>query len=932
MRPLFQKFFYLFVLFFLVNNSASGQLVLTPNPGAQALAQKLVGDGITISNVSFIGSVEMAGIFNNQGGTNINIDSGIVLTNGRVIARPPGFGVAGPVSVNADNGLNLAGDGDLGAVSGGVTHDACILQFDFVPLGDSIKFNYVFSSEEYPEFACGGFNDAFAFFISGPGFPTLTNIALIPNTTLPVTIDNINDKPGCGLFPQYYVPNTSAFFTHDGHTTVFTAFARVQPCQTYTLKLVIADVGDFAYDSGVFLQAKSLTSNVVGMNNVVQTDPGGNSYLAEGCLSGDFVIRRPRKDPTPLVVNLSYGGVAVNGTDVQLLPASVIIPANDSFVVVNVVPIQDGLAEGVEPLKVYALGGCSGNIPADSITILIRDYDFLPLVPDSAIICRNGSIQLNAGPGYTVYQWNPDPTLNNPNIANPIASPVNAATTYSCSGTAGNCNAQGSVYVELKMMEFVSKTDVNCRAAATGSIKVGGGPEWTAPVEFSLDGINWQPDSTFNNLPVGVYWVKMRDATCIDSIPVTVNQAFPDLLITNNGITPASCTGGADGILSITATGGSNPIQYSLDGINFQNSNIFTLASGNYTVTIRDNNGCTDSRPAVVTLNNTVSLDAGTNPNICEGTTYLIPTVSNADSYVWTPAATLDDATKKTPVASPVNTTKYYVTATTGVCTRVDSVEVFVRPAPVANAGSDITICFGKEFQLNGSGGVSYEWSPATNMITSPNMANPTVKAKDNIRYYLMVTDATGCKSITPDEMEVKVTPSVKIFAGNDTIAAINQPLQLKVIETGTSGVTQYNWSPGIFLNDPNIANPVATLPYDFRYIVTGTTPEGCEGTDDVFVKVYKGPDIYVPSGFTPNNDGLNDLLRAVAVGVKDFKYFTIFNRWGQQVFTTRDPARGWDGRINGIQQVTGTYVWIAEAVDYLGNLIQRKGVVTIIR
>src|SRR5690606_27425864 len=137
-----------------------------------------------------------------------------------------------------------------------------------------------------------------------------------------------------------------------------------------------------------------------------------------------------------------------------------------------------------------------------------------------------------------------------------------------------------------------------------------------------------------------------------------------------------------------------------------------------------------------------------------------------------------------------------------------------------------------------------FQWSPATHMTTPTNIASPTAKAVDNITYYLTVTDATDCSSVTPDEVEINVTPSVKIFAGNDTIVAMNQPLQLNAVERGTAGVTSWSWSPGNNLNDPNIENPVAILLQDQKYIVTGTTPDGCEGMDDILIKVYKGPDI----------------------------------------------------------------------------------------
>lgn len=938
----------LHTFFFLLFSSVTSyfceaQLIITPHPNAAALAQKLVGEGVSISNVSFTGNNLMASFFLNRANrTNIGIDSGIVLTSGRAKSVGNNFGLDGngltPASgVAADNGWGLPGDPDLALAIGALTmQDACVLEFDFIPLGDSVKFNYVFSSEEYtPDYVCT-FNDAFAFFISGPGITGLKNIALIPNTTIPVSIFNVNNVPG-GTCPNniaYYTDNlTNTFFTHDGQTTVLTAKEQVQPCQTYHLKIVIADVGDAAVDSGVFLEAKSLTSNSFGITNLTQTDPvSGNSYLVEGCAVGAFNITRPRRDPTPLNITLSYGGSALNTIDVQTLPAFVTIPANDSFVTVNVFPVIDGLPEGIEELKIFALAGCAAGLPTDSTMIQIRDYDILSLVPDTANICKGSSLQLNASTGYDQYQWLPDPTLSNTTILNPIATPVNSETFYVCTATVGSCNARDSVLLKWKDGALLSKLDVNCRNASTGNIRVTAGPEWIQPVQFSLDGVNWQPDSSFLNLPVGTYTVKIRDVNCTDSVTVTINQAFPDLVIDNAAITAASCSGNADGQLTITASGGNTPYSYSLDGVNFQPGNIFNLAAGNYAITIKDNNGCLASQNAAIPLNNTVTIDAGTDTAICEGTNYRLTAVSNATSFAWSPAVTLQNANSLTPVASPADTTLYYVTATTGICVRTDSVKINVWPAPVSNAGTDTAVCFGKVFNLDGSGGLLYQWSPSTYMTTAANIPAPSVKATNTITYSLMVTDIRGCTSLIPDEVKVTVTPAVRIFAGNDTVAAINQPMQLQVIELGNAGVTQYTWSPANFLNNPAVANPVATLPNDFRYTVTGITPEGCEGVDELFIKAYKGPEIYVPTGFTPDDNGLNDILRPIAVGIKEFRYFRVFNRWGEMVFMTRDPSKGWDGRIKGVRQSTGTFVWMAEGIDYRGNLISRKGFVTIIR
>lgn len=938
------KIFKLLLAFIIFLNGEKGwaQLQVTNILTPQELAQKLVGDGVVISNVSFTGNPLMTGIFNNIGGTFIGIDSGIVLTTGRARSFPPAIGVNGngvnpAQNVNANTSWNLPGDNDLALeIGSGNLHDACVLEFDFVPLGDTVRFNYVFSSEEYvPAYVCS-FNDAFAFFISGPGIFGKKNIALVPGTTIPVSIFNVNNVPGggCPNNPAYYIDNrANTFFTHDGHTRIFTALERVQPCETYHLKLVIADAGDPLFDSGVFLQAKSLTSNAIAMTNLTQTDNQGNSYLVEGCATGSFEVRRPRKDGVPLSVTLSYGGTAINGVDVQTLPSLVTIPPGDSLVVVDVIPIIDGIPEGIEVLKVFALAGCVSGTPTDSTVIQIRDYDTLAITPRRTEICRQSSIQINASAGFTTYQWDADPTLNNLNIRNPIATPINQTTTYICTAIEGTCHARDSAIIRMKDLEFISKKEVNCRGGSTGEIKLETGWEWLRPIEFSINGGAWQPDSNFINLPVGSYTIRIRDASgCLDSITINIDQAFPDLVITGTTIEPASCTGGADAIVNVTAAGGNNNYSYSTNGVNFQSSNQFILASGNYSITIRDGNGCLASQNILVPLNDTVTLQAGADTTICEGTTYILPATSNATTITWSPASTLSNPTILNPVASPSVTTVYYISAGTGLCIKNDSIRIAVRPAPVAQAGPDTLICYGETVQLNGSGGTTYQWLPSRHFITSSTIANPVVKPVDNISYSLIVKDIHGCQSLSPAIVNIAVTPEVKIFAGNDTVAATNQPLQLNVVELGNAGVTSFIWTPGNFLNDDLISSPVATLPYDMVYRVTASTVNGCQGWDDIKIKVYKGPDIYIPSAFSPNNDGLNDILKAFPVGIKEFRFFKIFNRWGQAIFSTKDPSRGWDGKIRGIVQPTGVYIWIAEAIDYTGKPIVKKGTVTIIR
>ena len=301
--PAFYKHISLLFFFLLAGIASSfAQLNISLQTDPLLLAQKLVGDGVVISNVILKSGPEATGFFNLAGGAKLNIDSGIVLTNGRAKSSfgPTNiYGLDGNGLTPASNSLahtqwGAPGDADLSLIVGDVTNDACVLEFDFIPLGDSIRFNYVFSSEEYTLYACTEFNDAFAFLISGPGIAGTKNLALIPGTNLPVTINNINNH-ACSLYPQYYVDNlTNPNFTHDGHIKMFTALEQVQPCQTYHLKLVIADVADDDLDSGVFLEAGSLSSNAVSLNSSTQIDGQNNNYLVEGCVNGSLKIKRPR--------------------------------------------------------------------------------------------------------------------------------------------------------------------------------------------------------------------------------------------------------------------------------------------------------------------------------------------------------------------------------------------------------------------------------------------------------------------------------------------------------------------------------------------------------------------------------------------------------------------------------------------------------------
>ena len=246
---------------------SNAQLSLTPNQTAVQLANQLVATsgtlGVVVSNANLTCDTNSNGLF--TGVSNFGINNGIVLGTGEIMTTgiSPNFsyGLNGLPGDFASQGVNKPGDSVLANIVTMQTYDACVLEFDLVPVGNFVEFEYVFGSEEYPEFNCSAFNDIFAFHISGPGFATPTNIALIPNTTTPVSINSINDGTNnCSAYQNLYVTNNDTTNTLDGFTTPLIAQANVTPNQTYHLRLAIADVSDMIFNSYVLLKANSLKS------------------------------------------------------------------------------------------------------------------------------------------------------------------------------------------------------------------------------------------------------------------------------------------------------------------------------------------------------------------------------------------------------------------------------------------------------------------------------------------------------------------------------------------------------------------------------------------------------------------------------------------------------------------------------------------------
>jgi gliding motility-associated-like protein len=345
-----------------------------------------------------------------------------------------------------------------------------------------------------------------------------------------------------------------------------------------------------------------------------------------------------------------------------------------------------------------------------------------------------------------------------------------------------------------------------------------------------------------------------------------------------------------------------------------------------------DHEGCLNSDSVIVRVVDHVTLIPMADSTICSGDTIQLRVFSDGLRFSWTPIAQVLNPTAKDPFVTTPLTTNYQVTATIGGCTANTSIDIVAIPYPFVFAGADTLICFNSILRLQAlTDGDSWTWFPA-NSLSDATSLNPIASPAGTTEYVFTAIDLnSGCPKPANDTIVVTVLPEVVAFAGNDTAIVVHQPLQLN----GSGGV-QYEWWPTNGLSSAEIGNPRAlfTEPSDglqFRMIAFDEL--GCRDSAFITVKVFATtPMVFVPSAFTPNNDGKNDVLRPIPAGIAIIEYFMVYNRWGQLIFRSNSTDPAWDGRINGQMQGSNSYVWLVKAIDYKGTAYFQKGTVTLIQ
>lgn len=414
-----------------------------------SIVKQLEGKGVRISNISSSISTNAAGYFYDEIST-IGLESGLILTTGNAqyAEGPNDHPHKTLVQGNPTQDPDLLTLVDTAAE--GKMADVCIVEFDIETVYPSLEFNFVFASEEYLETL--EYHDVVGFFISGPGISGKKNLALIPGTTVPVSVGTINPNTE---YSSYYrgngtgsTPYINPDFQYDGYTIPLKAFSKVIPCEKYHIKLAIADMLDDTYDAAIFIQQGGFISNSLDMD--VSYEYSRFNTALEGCNNAIVKFTRNTTDiKDSITYQLQFKGTALPGIDYLLVPDSVVFAPEQTSQTMVLEFVADAITDDQEFVRILVKSSCDAFNQTDSIDIPVREnFDYN--MPDVSI-CRNQLAMLNPAPILTdSIFWNTSPYLSCLECLSPVATLPDAQLRYflfSARDTISRCESKDSVAV-----------------------------------------------------------------------------------------------------------------------------------------------------------------------------------------------------------------------------------------------------------------------------------------------------------------------------------------------------------------------------------------------------------------------------------------------------------------------------------------------------
>lgn len=880
-----------------------GQLVVTNTQTPQDLVQNvLLGAGITATNVTFNGGP--GNLINDQIAEFNGVGSNLGLASGVVMATSSATGLVGANNVNGSTfagpiNPSLAGDPDLAQIiAPNAVMDPAVLEFDFVPTSDSLQFRFVFGSEEYPDYVCSFFNDVFGFFLSGPGIAgpftnMATNIALIPGTAVPVSINTVNSgmvgsngtATTCAMADPNWQSNSTYFVDNlngptnqlDGFTVVLTAEALVQCGQQYHIKIAVSDAVDGSLDSGVFLEAGSFSSlGSVSTNLSSGLGVVNDSILLESCAPVELNFVREGDTTGIDTIPLTIGGTATPGLDyMPPLPAQLIFQPGDTLITLPMMIPVDPDPDETITLSITQVNTCSGVLSTTDYTFYIQGPPPLAVTAIDGNNTCNQSALISAtatgGFGFYNYSWSTGATT-----ASTTVSPT-VTTDY-----------------------IVTVTDTCGLGPITDTSTI------TMPVYLPLQ------------------------------ITMPNDTAIPCL--TSVQLSPLAITGG-DGNYS-----GS---WFDTAGNQLSPTSILSVQAGNPTYYIfQVTDGCgsiaTDSVQVSTAILPDIEITApDTVVPVCVGDTITIGPVlitggNGVYTYQWVNNGTVIATTQNIDVI--VNSVQSYILTVDDQCGYSGMDTIVVSP-PVyepftLEVHPDVLVCFGDSVRLfahvdGGSGVYDIAWPNKVDSLGVPYSDPEWVVYPDQLTEYfpVLVKDACGLDSLADSTLivtEFIETDIVVKRPGLDDIElfAASEPLGSTFTWDVGDG-TRYRGSRAV--------HSYFRIDTTFLVSLVVTTVNGC--VDTSYVLIEPPAQVFFPNAFTPDSDGNNDTWFPIGTGL-DILQVTIFDRWGKQVFDSEAAGTFvWDGTVNGGEQAKpDVYVYWYKAAGLLLPVDEGFGHVTLVR
>lgn len=655
---------YLLILLLLLSFTELNAQVFTyqnTQTPSQLVTNVLTGAGVVATNITFNGSPLNANTV--QASASSFSATGFPFTNG--------------VYLRTNGAASVATDLDLQAIASGNPTNGAILEFDFVATGNDLSFNYVFASSEYSGYTCSGFNDAFGFFLSGPGITgpytnSAINLAVVPNTAIPVTINTVNSgtpsggNPGpCAALDPNWQSNSVYFTTangtfsgegYNGSTVSLPAVSGLQCGETYHIKLAVCNVLDQILNSGVYLEGGSFTTNPVDFTfNTFTLD----NTIYEGCNQlGTLMFTRQGcgNENDTLIAYTSFSGIAGNGTDYQLLGDSVVLLPGVDTVYWQIIPFEDGLVEGNENVNITVM-----SILANGDTVYSAGVFYISDVPninlqgqDVNYYCLQDqtSISATVSGGFSPYEvlWENGATT----LTTQVPIDGNGVDYYTITITdACGYVATDSVIVTMNQtlaVDTMIAGPATCEPTGYVSGMVTGQTgvpsyQWTGP---GPNNPNFIDASVWQNLSSGWYYFNVFDNVC-----EVHDSVFVDILNPPMAQFTATPSSGCAPLTVNLVNSSQNALNYLWEFGNGQNANVTTTANQVQIFTnsavvrlIAAQGNCADTAYQTVTVNICGCMDLNAtnyNPlaNFDDGScTYPIPLVEAPN--VFTPNG--DDA------------------------------------------------------------------------------------------------------------------------------------------------------------------------------------------------------------------------------------------------------------------------------------------------